>query len=126
LDPLGPTDPAERATRRELTDAWLRTLRPPTTGRLEVWDSRVGGLVPVSRHRAQRHGVAARGLQMGSERVQSSERGLRWGLRTSGNVRLPRSPTSKAAAIWSRQVELHVRPETRAKEVASAVVVEIG
>lgn len=31
--------------RRELTDAWLRGLEPPATGRLEVWDSRVSGLV---------------------------------------------------------------------------------
>lgn len=31
--------------RRELTDAWLRALRPPETGRTEVWDGRVRGLV---------------------------------------------------------------------------------
>lgn len=31
--------------RRELTDTWLRGCRPPATGRLEVWDTRVSGLV---------------------------------------------------------------------------------
>lgn len=31
--------------RRELTDAYLRTVRPPDTGRLEIRDSRVSGLV---------------------------------------------------------------------------------
>lgn len=30
--------------RREITDAWLRTLKPPATGRLEAWDTRAAGL----------------------------------------------------------------------------------
>jgi integrase len=30
---------------REITDAWLRTLVPPATGRIEIWDRRVRGLV---------------------------------------------------------------------------------
>ncbi len=31
--------------RRELTDTWLRGVKPPASGRLEIWDTRVGGLV---------------------------------------------------------------------------------
>ncbi|GGC68903.1 integrase [Siccirubricoccus deserti] len=31
--------------KRDLNDAWLRGLRPPEKGRLEVWDTRVGGLM---------------------------------------------------------------------------------
>jgi integrase len=31
--------------RREITDVWLRGVRPPRTGRLEIWDARVIGLV---------------------------------------------------------------------------------
>ena len=30
---------------RDISDAWLRALQPPTEGRLEVWDTRVRGLV---------------------------------------------------------------------------------
>ena len=30
---------------RDLNDAWLRALKPPERGRLEVWDTRVVGLV---------------------------------------------------------------------------------
>ena len=30
--------------RRDLTDAFLRTLKPPTSGRIEVWDARTRGL----------------------------------------------------------------------------------
>lgn len=30
---------------RELTDAFIRTLSPPATGRLEIWDKRVRGLI---------------------------------------------------------------------------------
>ncbi len=30
---------------RDLNDAWLRALKPPEQGRLEVWDTRVVGLV---------------------------------------------------------------------------------
>src|ERR1051326_6708192 len=29
---------------RELTDAFIRTIRPPTMGRAEIWDTRVTGL----------------------------------------------------------------------------------
>jgi integrase len=35
----------EQRMRRELNDAMLRALRPPVTGRLELWDTRVAGLV---------------------------------------------------------------------------------
>ena len=31
--------------KREINDAWLRTLEPPAAGRLEVRDARVPGLV---------------------------------------------------------------------------------
>ena len=31
--------------RRELTDPWLRGVKPPAGGRLEIWDLRVSGLV---------------------------------------------------------------------------------
>src|SRR5437868_10608514 len=31
--------------RRELTDVWIRGLRPPSAERLEVWDARVSGLM---------------------------------------------------------------------------------
>ena len=31
--------------RRELTDTWLRGVKPPASGRLEIWDTRVAGLV---------------------------------------------------------------------------------
>ena len=31
--------------RREITDAWLRGVRPPPAGRLEVWDARTTGLI---------------------------------------------------------------------------------
>jgi hypothetical protein len=31
--------------RRDLSDAFLRALKPPETGRLEIWDRRVSGLV---------------------------------------------------------------------------------
>jgi len=31
--------------RRDINDAWLRAQRPPATGRLEVWDTKVTGLV---------------------------------------------------------------------------------
>lgn len=31
--------------RKDISDVWLRTLPPPATGRLEIWDSRVTGLV---------------------------------------------------------------------------------
>ncbi len=31
--------------RRELTDVWLRGVKPPAAGRLEIWDTRAGGLV---------------------------------------------------------------------------------
>jgi hypothetical protein len=31
--------------RRDITDAWLRGLKPPETGRLEIWDTREAGLV---------------------------------------------------------------------------------
>src|SRR5579864_7085155 len=31
--------------RRELTDTWIRGLKPPATGRFEAWDIRVSGLV---------------------------------------------------------------------------------
>jgi integrase len=31
--------------RREITDTWIRGLKPPAGGRLEVWDGRVRGLV---------------------------------------------------------------------------------
>jgi hypothetical protein len=31
--------------RRDLNDAWLRTLRPPASGRVELRDTRVMGLV---------------------------------------------------------------------------------
>jgi integrase len=30
--------------RRELTDAYIRTIRPPSSGRLEIWDTKVTGL----------------------------------------------------------------------------------
>src|SRR4051794_17742013 len=30
--------------RRELTDAFIRTIRPPPSGRLEIWDARATGL----------------------------------------------------------------------------------
>ena len=30
---------------RDLNDAWLRTLAPPTAGRVEIRDTRVKGLV---------------------------------------------------------------------------------
>jgi integrase len=33
------------AMRRELTDVWLRGVKPPAAGRLEIWDTRAGGLV---------------------------------------------------------------------------------
>lgn len=31
--------------RRELTDTWIRALKPPASGRFEAWDTRVSGLV---------------------------------------------------------------------------------
>ena len=31
--------------RRELTDTWLRNVKPPAAGRLELWDTRVGVLM---------------------------------------------------------------------------------
>lgn len=31
--------------RRELTDVWLRGVKPPVAGRLEIWDTRVSGLM---------------------------------------------------------------------------------
>ena len=31
--------------KRDLNDAWLRGLKPPEAGRLEIWDTRVVGLV---------------------------------------------------------------------------------
>jgi integrase len=31
--------------RKDISDVWLRSLAPPTSGRLEVWDTRVTGLV---------------------------------------------------------------------------------
>ena len=31
--------------RRALNDAWLGTVEPPNDGRLEVWDTRIPGLV---------------------------------------------------------------------------------
>jgi len=31
--------------RRELTDVFIRSLPPPANGRVEIWDSRVSGLV---------------------------------------------------------------------------------
>ena len=30
---------------RELTDVFIRTIKPPAAGRMEVWDTRVTGLV---------------------------------------------------------------------------------
>ena len=30
---------------RDINDAYLRTVRPPETGRLEIWDTRTNGLV---------------------------------------------------------------------------------
>jgi hypothetical protein len=31
--------------KRDINDAWLRGLKPPETGRLEIWDTREAGLV---------------------------------------------------------------------------------
>ena len=30
--------------RRDLTDAYLRAVKPPASGRIELWDTRVRGL----------------------------------------------------------------------------------
>jgi len=46
--PAGFTDSVlalEDALQRDMNDAWLRALQPPPEGRLEVWDTRVRGLV---------------------------------------------------------------------------------
>lgn len=45
LTNIGSVKKGVSGMKRELNDAFLRTLRPPAEGRLEVWDTRVSGLV---------------------------------------------------------------------------------
>ncbi len=39
------SEPADPWQKREMTDAWLRTLRPPERGRVEIRDTREVGLL---------------------------------------------------------------------------------
>ena len=44
MDPGRGYRPPRDAVHRDLTDVYLRSLKPPVEGRLEVWDVRVPGL----------------------------------------------------------------------------------
>ena len=85
--------------RREITDTWIRGLRPPAAGRLEVWDARVRGLVLRITPAASSPGLSDAPRREGRRPARPSGHGQRWVCRMRANERGSSWPTLPAALI---------------------------
>jgi hypothetical protein len=66
--------------RKDLTDALLRTLKPPASGRLELRDARAAGLIFRSQPRGLPPGQCEPGPTRASRHAPPSEHGPAWAL----------------------------------------------